>query len=157
MADNQSISETWHLFDHSHVPYRILLLAKMLDRVTARQIRAEAGLSLAEWRVLAHAAVLGEATANRIATAAGIDRAEASRAVTALLEKRLIGRTPDAANRKRLLIALTEDGLRLHAKVRDKRTAFFAEVTADLAPEELAELDAMLLKIARRTEQLQLD
>ena len=98
------IPETWQLFDQVHLPYRILLLAKLLDRATARQLREQDDLTLAEWRVLAHLETLGEASSARIATAAAADRAEVSRAVASLERAGLIVRRPDSGNRKRLLL-----------------------------------------------------
>jgi DNA-binding MarR family transcriptional regulator len=147
------LPETWQLFDQVHLPYRILLLAKLLDRATARQLREEDDLTLAEWRVLAHLETLGEASSARIAAAAAADRAEVSRAVASLEEAGLILRRPDSGNRKRLLLRLTEQGRKVHRAVRAKRVAYFEYLLADLDENERRGLDAALLKIARRVEE----
>ena len=146
------LPETWQLFDQVHLPYRILLLAKLIDRASAQQLRGEAALTLAEWRVLAHLALLEEASASRIAAAAAADRAEVSRAVTALEKAGLIERQPDPRNRKRMLLRLTERGAGLHRKVRSKRVGYFEHLLQDLDADERAALDAALAKIARRVE-----
>ena len=146
------LPETWQLFDQVHLPHRILLLAKLIDRATAQQLRSEEDLTLAEWRVLAHLALLEEASSSRIATAAAADRAEVSRAVTSLEGAGLIVRRPDSRNRKRLLLRLTDDGLALHRRIRRKRVAYFEHLLQDLDEAERAALDAALLKIARRVE-----
>ena len=147
------IPETWQLFDQVHLPYRILLLAKLLDRATARQLReGDESLTLAEWRVLAHLELLGEASSSRIAAASAADRAEVSRAVASLESAGLVSRRPDDDNRKRLLLRLTEKGRETHKRVRSGRIAYFEHLLADLDPEERAGLDAALLKIARRVE-----
>ena len=147
------LPETWQLFDQVHIPYRILLLAKLLDRATARQLRDEDDLTLAEWRVLAHLETLGEASSARIAAAAAADRAEVSRAVASLEKAGLIVRRPDSENRKRLLLRLTDDGRKRHRAVRAKRVAYFQYLLADLDEAERTTLDAALLKIARRVEE----
>lgn len=147
------LPETWQLFDQVHLPYRILLLAKLLDRATARQLREQEDLTLAEWRVLAHLETLGEASSARIAAAAAADRAEVSRAVASLEKAGLIVRRPDSENRKRLLLRLTDDGQRIHRAVRAKRVAYFQYLLADLDEDERTSLDAALLKIARRVEE----
>lgn len=146
------LPETWQLFDQVHLPYRILLLAKLLDRATARQLRDQEDLTLAEWRVLAHLETLGEASSARIAAAAAADRAEVSRAVASLEKAGLIVRRPDSGNRKRLLLRLTARGRQVHRTVRAKRVAYFEYLLADLDGEERSSLDAALLKIARRIE-----
>ena len=144
------LPETWQLFDQVHLPYRILLLAKLLDRATARQLRDQDDLTLAEWRVLANLETLGEASSARIAAAAAADRAEVSRAVASLEKAGLILRRPDHGNRKRLLLRLTDRGQQVHRAVRAKRVAYFEHLLADLDADERSSLDAALLKIARR-------
>ena len=150
--NDSPLPETWQLFDQVHLPYRILLLAKLLDRATARQLRDQDDLTLAEWRVLAHLETLGEASSARIAAAAAADRAEVSRAVASLEKAGLIVRRPDAGNRKRLLLRLTDRGQQVHRAVRAKRVAYFEFLLADLDGDERSRLDAALLKIARRVE-----
>lgn len=150
---DRPLPETWQLFDQVHLPYRILLLAKLLDRATARQLRDQDDLTLAEWRVLANLETLGEASSARIAAAAAADRAEVSRAVASLEQAGLIVRRPDSGNRKRLLLRLTEKGRQVHRAVRAKRVAYFEHLLADLGEEERSRLDAALLKIARRVEE----
>lgn len=142
--------EAWTIFPATHVPYRLLLLAKMLDRLIAVQLREIAGLTLAEWRVMAHVAVMGKKTASAIASAAFVDRAEVSRAVAALEGRGLLGRHPNPRNRKSPLLLLTELGIELHRRVQEQRHQFFAEMTADLGPEELGLIDKWLLKMALR-------
>lgn len=149
MADDP-LPETWQLFDQVHLPYRILLLAKLLDRATARQLREQEALTLAEWRVLAHLELLGEASSARIAAAAAADRAEVSRAVASLEKTGLISRRPDSGNRKRQLLRLTGQGREIHRRVRASRVAYFEHLLADLDEEERTRLDAALRKIAAR-------
>lgn len=147
------IPETWQLFDQVHLPYRILLLAKLLDRATARQLRDDdEALTLAEWRVLAHLELLGEASSSRIMSASATDRAEVSRAVASLERAGLITRRPDSENRKRLLLRLTDKGRETHRHVRARRIAYFEFLLQDLDTEERAALDEALLRIARRVE-----
>lgn len=143
--------EAWRLFPPTHVPYRLLLLAKMLERQTVVQLRDIADLSLAEWRVLAHLAVMGEKTASALSTAAFVDRAEVSRALAGLETRGLVGRRSNPRNRKSPLLFLTDKGGDLQRRVQQQRVGFFAEVTADLCSEELALMDRWLLKMALRT------
>ena len=84
----------WKLFGQSLLPYRILLLAKMIDRVTSQHVRERAAMSLAEWRVISHVELMGRCSASEIADAAFVDRAEVSRAVGVLEGRGLIQREP---------------------------------------------------------------
>src|SRR5215216_2608338 len=78
------LPRTWTLFGPEHLPYRLLLLARMIDRQASRKLQAEFNISLAEWRVLAFVGVSGSSTAATIGAQGRIDRAEISRAVAAL-------------------------------------------------------------------------
>lgn len=125
----------WHLFGDDHLPYRLLLLARMIDRQSARELQ-KVGLSLAEWRVLAFIAVAGPASASKIGKFGEIDRAEISRAVGKLSAKGLIERRTDDNHRKRFIITLTDAGQRLFDEVREERRRFFRGMTGELSQAE---------------------
>lgn len=84
VQDRGPLEEAWRIFDARHLPYRVLMLGKMFDRLSVQQVRDRAGMSLAEWRVLAHIAVMGPKSASEVSGAALVDRAEVSRAVRSL-------------------------------------------------------------------------
>jgi DNA-binding MarR family transcriptional regulator len=140
----------WTLFERTHVPYRILLLAKMIDRVSSQQVREQAGMSLAEWRVISQVELMGSCSASEIANAAYVDRAEVSRAVAALESRGLIQREPNPRNRKSSLILLTAEGRKIYVAVREQRRPIYEEWLRDLSERERAELDNGLRKVMRR-------
>ena len=134
----------------SQIPYRILLLSKMIDRVTAQHVRDTAQLSLAQWRVLTHVEMMGKCSAAEVASAAYSDRAEVSRAIAALEERGLIQRETNPRNRKSSLVSLTAEGEAVHAGVRGERGKFYEQWLTDLDESERAALDAGLEKITER-------
>lgn len=151
------LEEAWRIFDARHVPYRLLMLGKMLDRLSVQQVRDQAGMSLAEWRVLAHLAVMGSRSASEVSTAALVDRAEVSRAVRVLEEGGYVSRVDNPRNRKSSLLDLTPQGRAVYDRVHTQRRAFFETLTADIAKDELVLLDGLLLRMARRADRLALD
>ncbi|NKJ42344.1 MarR family transcriptional regulator [Novosphingobium sp. SG720] len=140
----------WQLFGPSHLPYRILLLAKMIDRVTSQHVRDRAAMSLAEWRVISHVELMKQCSAAEIAEAAFVDRSEVSRAVAALESRQLIQRDPNPRNRKSSLISLTPEGKAIYAMVREERTHMYEEWLEDLSSEDRAQLDTALRTVMRR-------
>jgi DNA-binding MarR family transcriptional regulator len=80
----------------THIPYRILLLGKMIDRVTAQHIRDTA----------------------EVANVACSDRAEVSRAIGSLEQRWLVQREANPRNRKSSLVSLTAEGKSVHAAIR---------------------------------------
>lgn len=127
-----TLPPTWDLFGEGHLPHHVLLLAKMLDKATARQLQAEFDLKLAEWRVLAFACSKGPASAADVCAAFEVDRAEVSRAVANLQKQGLIERTADGENRRRLILAPTTRGQHLFQAARARRQHYFHEVMSGL-------------------------
>ena len=149
-----ALPPTWTLFGDEHLPHRLLLLARMIDRASARALAARTGLSLAEWRVLAYVGTKGRASAADVCTAFDIDRAEVSRAVAKLTEGGLVQREQDGENRKRLLLELTDKGRVEFATTRERRVNYFRAILADLSAEERALMEDCMLRIATRVDGL---
>lgn len=137
-------------FGPSHIPYRILLLGKMIDRVTAQHVRDTAQLTLAEWRVLTHVEMIGKCSAAEVASVAYSDRAEVSRAVGSLEERGLVQREANPRNRKSSLVSLTAEGKAVHAAIRGERGKFYEQWLTDLNVAERAALNDGLDKVTRR-------
>jgi DNA-binding MarR family transcriptional regulator len=141
---------TWDLFGQDHLPHRLQLLSKMIDRQTARQLQQEFGITLAEWRVLAFICSAGPATAAQIGNASAIDRAEVSRAVSRLQGAELIDRRADPAHRKRMILEPSETGRELFGRIRDRRRAYFDTIMRGIPPETRGTVDAALRTMAVR-------
>ncbi|MEN7538279.1 MarR family winged helix-turn-helix transcriptional regulator [Aurantiacibacter flavus] len=126
----------------------------MIDRLTTRQVRKLADLTLAEWRVVAHLAAIGNTSSARISKAALVDRAEISRAVRSLAEKGLIARQSNPADQRVALLELTEKGRELFETTQRERISFFADLTDQFSPDELQQLDDYLFRIAKVADQM---
>lgn len=149
-----ALPPTWSLFGDDHLPHRLQLLARMIDRESARQLAEWAGLTLAEWRVLAFVGSTDRTSAAEICAAFDVDRAEVSRAVARLSEVGLLGREPDEANRKRMLLALTGPGRGVYERTRTQRVNYFRQILDVLDPAERKQFDGMLRRIALRVDVL---
>lgn len=150
-----ALPPTWTLFGEDHLPHRLQLLARMIDRESARQLQSQSGLSLADWRVLAFVGTSGLTSAAEICAAFQIDRAEVSRAISKLGQAGLITRKPDDGNRKRLLLQLTPEGTALFTKTRQERVAYFAKITADLSSEQRRTLEELISVIAHAVDSIE--
>lgn len=140
----------WQNVNPGNLPYHILLLGKLIDRVTAQHVREIGDLALAEWRVVAHLSYLKKCSATEIANLAFVDRAEVSRALNTLEERGLVKREKMPENRKVRIASLTAEGMRVHDDIRKERSRLFAEWVADLSGEERDNLDSSLRSIIRR-------
>jgi DNA-binding MarR family transcriptional regulator len=61
----------------------------------------------------------------------------------------LVSRTPDASDRRRVGLALTDEGQRVLRRVRSRRTAWLATRLRGLEPEELEAVEAAIEPLAR--------
>lgn len=138
----------WHVFGDGSLAPRLLLLAKMIERVTSRKLQEGFGISVAQWRVLAFVCMSGPATASFIGEAAEVDPAEVSRAVKALVDAGLVMREFKPGSRKVKVISPTAEGGELCAKIRRRRQAYFSRITRRLRAPERAALGHALAGIA---------
>jgi DNA-binding MarR family transcriptional regulator len=130
------------------LPYRLNTAADGVSRAFARRYRQEFGLSIAEWRVLAHLhAARGQPVSVRdIEARAGMEKSMVSRAAARLTEAGHVARTAQDADRRLLHLTLTPQGRALMARLIPVALAFQAELIARLgpaAPGLVAALDAL--------------
>lgn len=144
----------WDLFGPEHLPYRLLLLARMIDRQAARQLSSAFGLTLAEWRVLAFVCASGPSSASTIGRSGGIDRAEISRAVSRLEDRKLAVRDGDPNNRRKLIISPTGEGRSIFAEAIADRRAFFRALLQDISPADRTAVERSMRRMAVRLQEL---
>ncbi|GAB4368939.1 MAG: MarR family transcriptional regulator [Kiloniellaceae bacterium] len=113
----------------SFLPYRLNRAAAVASKHFSRIYRAEFGLTVPEWRVLATLGQLGSTTATEIGRHSAMHKTKVSRAVAALQKRRWVARQTDARDRRIEHLSLTAAG----------ETAF-----RRLAPKMLAHEEALL-------------
>jgi DNA-binding MarR family transcriptional regulator len=87
-----------------------------------------------------------------LAALEGISPAGMSGHVDRLERARLVERSPDPGDRRRIGLHVTAAGLRVLRLVRSRRTAWLAERLKGLEPDELDAIDAALEPLARLLE-----
>ena len=129
--------------------FRILLLAKMLDRLNTRLLQESAELSLAEWRLLGQLSMESPASVRQLAEWSWVDRAEVSRAAAALEKRGLVKREENPKDRRSPLFFFTEDGRAVVERVLPVRREFLASLTAKLNKAQRDALEEALLIVAQ--------
>jgi DNA-binding MarR family transcriptional regulator len=130
--------------------HQLLLLARMIDQRTARDLLPEFRLKPAEWRVLSFACMNGTSTAAEICSAFATDPAGASRAVAGLLEENLIRRERDRRHRLRMQITPTRAGRDLFERARARWDCYSTDILQDLDPREHMMIHGALQSMADR-------
>lgn len=127
-----------------------LALARAATRLTAETGRALAGtgLTVDQWRVLDYLAAADGAAMSDIAAATVITGPTLTRAVDRLVDRALVYRSLDHADRRRVLVRMSERGAELHRELAPRVADVLAEALRGLDAEEAALLRVLLDRLA---------
>lgn len=117
------------------IDYKVGIVRKLLDRASSDSVK-EFDLSLSDWRILTHIQAAESATASELCTRLLIDKADASRVISSLLERKLIIRKQNPRNMRSVLLSLSKKGHDIFEKVLPLRIAFNSELASYLTKEE---------------------
>lgn len=130
------------------LPYRLSVLSNRISQDIARLYAGRFGLNVTEWRLLA---VLGRypgLSATELAERTAMDKVAVSRAVATLLADGRLTRRTDGADRRRALLKLSARGYRIYDEVAPLALEYERQLVAALEPEDRAQLDALLSRLA---------
>lgn len=134
--------------------YRLYHLSRVALNASGLHLRAAAGVSRREWRMLAF---LGEQPGTRLtelARSAGLDKVLASRAVHALMARGLVRRDTRAQDRRAAAFALTDEGEAVYRRAFDQARAFNARLAGCLSADEARVLADCLARLHAEAEVL---
>jgi DNA-binding MarR family transcriptional regulator len=94
--------------------YRIHRLANALSRGAALRYRRDFDVSLMEWRIIALLGSFAPMTLKALSQQSGLDKSLASRAVAALVDRRLVLREAGREDGREIALRLTPAGRKLH-------------------------------------------
>lgn len=118
---------------NAFLPYQLAVAAAHVSRGFAELYRAEFGLSIPEWRVLAHLAQSGTVSVREIQARVDMDKSKVSRAAARLEAAGLIEKRAHGTDRRLLDMSLTPQGRALFARIVPIAKAYEAGVLARLA------------------------
>jgi DNA-binding MarR family transcriptional regulator len=116
------------------LPYRLNAAAARVSRAFAEHYRAEFGISIAEWRVLAHLHHAGPVSVRDIEARTEMEKSKVSRAATRLEEAGFVAKAANDADRRLVQLTLTPAGSALVARLLPVAMRFQAELKARLGP-----------------------
>jgi DNA-binding MarR family transcriptional regulator len=135
-------------------PAAITLLAQKISATASASYRPRFGVGVTDWRIMALLAAEPWIAPVRIAESTGLDKAAVSRSLRDLREARLVEASGEAPPRRRSVLALTPEGLRLHdelaAAARERERRLLEDFTAP----ERAQLQDYIGRMLRAIEEL---
>lgn len=105
-------------FDLSQfLPYQLAAAAERVSRDFAETYRREFGISVPEWRVLAHLAQAGEVSVRDIEGRVAMEKSKVSRAATRLEAAGYVAKRINTDDRRLVSLSLTDEGQALMQKL----------------------------------------
>ncbi|MGC8874316.1 MAG: MarR family winged helix-turn-helix transcriptional regulator [Chloroflexia bacterium] len=126
-------------------------IAPLWQRIRAhiRQVASEQyGISVEQFHILRHIR-RGEGSVSDLAQAKRVSRAAISQAVDTLVERGLIARTLNPADRRNIRLTLTPEGASLLDAIFEETRSWMMELLAPLSTEELQTLLSAMQTLRR--------
>ena len=120
------------------LPYRLAVLAVRVSRRLSVEYQRTHGLSVAEWRVMAHLARCGTVSVRDIHACVNLEKPRVSRAVSRLEQGGLVEKVPETTDGRLVAISLTEAGRAAFAAIVPAALAFEARLTGAVGEQDLA-------------------
>ena len=138
------------------VPFRLNRLAAEVSNALSGEYQARYRLDIPEWRVLATLGFRNEAcSAQYISDCTRTHNSTISRAVTALMERRLVERVENAEDRREFRLRMTRKGRALYEELIPRLLRKEQEILSCLSAKERKDLAALLGKIEQSLELVQ--
>ena len=122
---------------HQALVEDLLSTSRLFVAVVARSLAAaDAALSTPQLRVLVLLATRGGVNLATVAEGLGVNPSNASRTCEQLVVAGLVSREEDAADRRQVVLDLTDEGARLVRASMDHRREVFDRLVAAMGPQE---------------------
>ncbi|WP_207457380.1 MarR family transcriptional regulator [Azospirillum sp. SYSU D00513] len=133
------------------LPYLINVLAGRVSRELAAVYEERFGISIAEWRVIAHLARNREVSVREIRRRVDMDKSKVSRAAARLEQAGIIEKKANASDRRLVRLSLTRKGRRMFENIAPLAVAYESELLSGLPAEDLAAFRRVLDRLLART------
>jgi len=141
-----------HAFDlDAFLPYRLAKLASRVSRGFAQEYGARFGLSIPEWRVMAHLSQSASVSVRELHLKADLEKSKASRAAARLEAAGLVVKKINEADRRLIELSLSAKGEEMMAELRPLALSYEADVLSSLSPEDRKMLNHLVDQLLEST------
>lgn len=130
----------------SYLSY-LLYQTEQHRRAMATDLLARHGLTFAKWVAMISLRRFGELSMTRLAKLSATDRTTLTRSIDSLIADGLVQRETSSADRRIVVIRLTDNGRGLLSRIRAEIRPLNQDVCANLTPEEQAAMTRALQKM----------
>ena len=127
------------------LPYQLAVAAARVSRAFGERYRRDFGISIPEWRVLAHLAQSGAVSVREIHARVDMDKSKVSRAAARLEAAGYLAKHGNDADRRLVNLTLTPRGQQLVARIVPIAETYQAEVLVRLGDDGEALRRALII------------
>ncbi|MGQ3015984.1 MarR family winged helix-turn-helix transcriptional regulator [Phenylobacterium sp.] len=131
----------------AYLPYRLSVASNAVSRLIARAYEDRFGLSIPQWRLICVLAEDGPMNQSALVSRTGMDKVTVSRAAQGLAKRHLLERSQNDQDGRSHVVALSLEGVRLHAEIAPLALAYEAALISGLDPSEVALLKRLLMRL----------
>lgn len=128
--------------------YRLSVLSNRISGAISREYHRRFGLAITEWRVMAVLGRFPGLSAGEVSSRTAMDKVAVSRAVARLLERALIQREIHGDDRRRSVLALSDEGYRVYDEVAPMVMEYHQRLLESFSDDERALLDRLIDKLS---------
>jgi DNA-binding MarR family transcriptional regulator len=128
------------------VPYRIAVLARRISGSLAKKYE-QIGVSIPEWRAIAHLAEVGTCSSGEICARTAMDKAKVNRAVMRLVAAGLVLAGTSSVDRRVNTLKLTAKGRKIYEEIVPLALELESDLLEPLSRTELVEFMRTLGKL----------
>lgn len=138
------------------LPYRLSVLAQLVSDSLHDLYAQPYGLTVTQWRVMAALGRFAPLTASEVGQRIVMDKVAVSRAVAGLMQRGLVERSTNRADRRRASLRLSTRGKAMHARIVPIALAYEARLYEALSAEERKTFNNLADRLFARAEALRL-
>lgn len=135
-----------------NLTYRIILLASTLSRSANRSLPREAGISVAEWRIVSVIGSRPHISFNALVRTLDIDKGWISRTLAQLEKDGLVIKTPDPQDKRQFQLDLSPSGRALHLKGSGVSRQRQQKLESAFSASEMRALESLLDRLQKTAE-----
>ena len=138
------------------LPYRLSVLTQLVSESLHDLYAGPFDLAVADWRVMAALGRFAPLTASEVGQRIVMDKVAVSRAVARLLQRGLIERATDRADRRRAPLKLSARGRSVHARIVPLARDYETRLCQALSGDEREVFNTLADRLFARAEALRL-
>lgn len=136
------------------IPYQLSTASNAVSDLIAREYKSRFGLKIPEWRVMAVLGNRGNATQRQLVEATLMDKVTVNRAVKTLVDRALLGRSPNSADGRSHHLMLSGTGRDLYEQIMPAAETMEKKIMSVLSDGEQKQLSAWLAKIKQSADDI---